>query len=40
MNHDLCERHAAGLSVPLGWRLDDRRVVSPLRARDADALAS
>jgi hypothetical protein len=23
--HDLCERHAARLSVPNGWRLDDRR---------------
>jgi Protein of unknown function (DUF3499) len=23
--YDLCERHAARLSVPHGWRLDDRR---------------
>jgi hypothetical protein len=23
--YDLCERHAARLSVPNGWRLDDRR---------------
>ena len=30
MTHDLCERHADGLSVPKGWRLDDRRVVAPL----------
>jgi hypothetical protein len=30
MTHDLCERHAAGLSVPKGWRLEDRRVVEPL----------
>ena len=24
--YDLCPRHAAKLSVPLGWRLADRRV--------------
>lgn len=24
--YDLCERHAERLSVPNGWRLDDRRV--------------
>lgn len=24
--YDLCERHAARLTVPSGWRLDDRRV--------------
>jgi hypothetical protein len=23
--YDLCERHAARLSVPAGWALDDRR---------------
>jgi Protein of unknown function (DUF3499) len=23
--YDLCRRHAAGLSVPLGWKLSDRR---------------
>jgi Protein of unknown function (DUF3499) len=23
--YDLCRRHAAALSVPLGWRLSDRR---------------
>jgi hypothetical protein len=23
--YDLCERHAARLSVPAGWSLDDRR---------------
>lgn len=23
--YDMCERHAARLSVPLGWHLDDRR---------------
>ncbi len=30
MTHDLCERHADRLSVPQGWRLEDRRVVAPL----------
>lgn len=31
--YDLCERHAARISVPHGWRLDDRRVgsVAPLQ---------
>lgn len=24
-NYDLCHRHAARLSVPNGWRLEDRR---------------
>jgi len=24
-SYDLCERHAARLSVPNGWHLDDRR---------------
>ena len=24
-DYDLCDRHAARLSVPNGWRLDDRR---------------
>jgi hypothetical protein len=30
MTHDLCDRHADRLSVPQGWRLDDRRVVQQL----------
>jgi Protein of unknown function (DUF3499) len=32
--YDLCRRHATTLSVPLGWRLADRRdrVVTALRA--------
>ncbi len=30
MTHDLCERHSDELSVPRGWRLEDRRVVEPL----------
>jgi hypothetical protein len=25
MTHDLCTRHADRLSVPHGWRLEDRR---------------
>lgn len=25
-NYDLCQRHTARLSVPNGWRLEDRRV--------------
>ena len=24
-NYDLCERHTGRLSVPNGWRLEDRR---------------
>jgi hypothetical protein len=30
MTHDMCDRHAERLSVPKGWRLEDRRVVKPL----------
>ena len=33
MVHDLCERHSDGLSVPKGWRLEDRRAVLPLFPR-------
>jgi len=25
MSYDLCDMHAAGLTVPRGWRLEDRR---------------
>ena len=33
-NYDLCQRHAAHLSVPHGWRLEDRCTgISPLLAR-------
>jgi hypothetical protein len=39
MTHDLCERHADGLSVPRGWRLEDRRIVEPL-FRERNYLAS
>lgn len=40
MTHDLCQAHADGLSVPRGWRLDDRRVVAPLVPRYQSQLAS
>lgn len=40
MTHDLCEDHANRLSVPRGWRLEDRRVVAPLVPRVTTALAS
>ncbi|MGQ0616762.1 MAG: DUF3499 family protein [Acidimicrobiia bacterium] len=33
MTHDLCGRHATGLSVPYGWRLEDRRTVATLLPR-------
>jgi hypothetical protein len=29
-NHDLCERHANRLSVPIGWQLEDRRAAQPV----------
>jgi len=28
MTHDLCEAHADRMSVPQGWRLEDRRIVA------------
>jgi hypothetical protein len=40
MTHDLCEAHADRLSVPRGWRLEDRRFVSPLLPRYDQQLAS
>ena len=39
MTHDLCDRHAGSMSVPRGWRLEDRRVVEPL-FREQNYLAS
>ena len=30
MTHDLCDTHAGRLSVPQGWRLEDRRMIVPL----------
>lgn len=32
MTHDLCPAHAERLSVPQGWGLEDRRMVTPLHA--------
>ena len=32
-SYDLCHRHAARLSVPNGWRLDDRRAARHLVRR-------
>ena len=41
MTHDLCLRHADGLSVPRGWILQDRRTsVTPLFADTSQQLAS
>jgi hypothetical protein len=31
--YDLCERHSATLSVPLGWHLVDRRLLAPVYER-------
>jgi hypothetical protein len=30
MTHDLCDQHAQRLSVPQGWRLEQRRMIVPL----------
>lgn len=32
MTHDLCEAHADRMSVPQGWRLEDRRIVADINA--------
>lgn len=48
MTHDQCEVHAERLSVPQGWRLEDRRMIVPInspaapaaRAADDDAAAA
>jgi hypothetical protein len=32
MSYDLCGMHADALTVPRGWRLEDRRGVVPLDA--------
>ncbi len=37
--YDLCERHAARLSVPNGWRLEDRRQAGHLFAMAGHRLA-
>ncbi len=36
MVHDLCEMHAATLSVPLGWELRDERTLGQQDAADRD----
>ena len=38
-NYDLCQRHTARLSVPNGWRLEDRRVGQQLVFAAAPRLA-
>lgn len=38
-NYDLCERHTGRLSVPNGWRLEDRRSRRELAATGARLLA-
>lgn len=40
MTHDLCHGHAERTTVPVGWRLEDRRVVAPLVPRFSASLAS
>jgi hypothetical protein len=40
MAHDLCDAHADRLSVPQGWRLEDRRVVATFVPRVQEQLAS
>jgi hypothetical protein len=38
-SYDLCQRHAARLSVPNGWRLEDRRSRRELVYAGASRLA-
>ncbi len=38
-SYDLCQRHAARLSVPNGWRLEDRRSRRELVYASAPRLA-
>lgn len=43
MSYDLCAAHAGAMTVPLGWRLEDRRDGTALEGADAapeGALAS
>ena len=37
MSHDLCEVHAVSMSVPRGWRLEDRRNVTDLPMSPSEA---
>lgn len=38
-SYDLCQRHTARLSVPNGWRLDDRRTRRELVSASSVRLA-
>ena len=38
-SYDLCQRHTVRLSVPNGWRLEDRRVRQQFAAAAAPRLA-
>lgn len=40
MTHDLCEAHAQRLSVPQGWRLEDRRMIAPIGTKAAAQAAA
>lgn len=40
MTHDLCDAHAERLSVPRGWRLEDRRMIAPITAKAAAQAAA
>lgn len=31
MAYDLCDSHAEAMTVPRGWRLEDRRDLEPVR---------
>ena len=39
MSHDLCAVHANSMSVPRGWRLEDRRNVTDLPMSSSEAEA-
>jgi len=38
MTHDLCDTHADRLSVPQGWRLENRRMIVPITSPAAAEL--
>jgi hypothetical protein len=38
MAYDLCHGHATAMTVPLGWRLEDRRLPRPVVPPFEDAL--
>ena len=40
MTHDLCPAHAQRLSVPQGWRLEDRTMIAPLTQPAPAAVAA